>query len=322
MPGKLALRDLRADRRAFTLAEMLVSIAVLTLFVLIMSQLLNSEATIATLGNKRMDADSQGRSVLDRMAVDFGQMVKRSDVDYYLKGGTGGSQTGNDQIAFYSQVPGYYPPSGSQSPVSLVAYRVNSLSGAAAFNKLERMGKGLLWNGVSPSITPVVFSPLTISVSWPTATTNNSIDSDYEVAGPQVFRFEYYYLLKGQTVGGQTYLSILSYTPWDTRITGHTAINGFQDVSAIGVTIAVIDPQSRASVSDSQLATLAGQMLDFSLTMHPPPAGAPCGALGGAATQPGDLDAQWQCAVNTTSAVPRAAASAIRIYSRLFPIAR
>ena len=34
--------------------------------------------------------------------------------------------TGNDQIAFYSAVPGYYPPTGSQSPVSLVAYRVNS----------------------------------------------------------------------------------------------------------------------------------------------------------------------------------------------------
>jgi prepilin-type N-terminal cleavage/methylation domain-containing protein len=301
MPGKLARRDLRADRRAFTLVEMLVSIAVLTLFVLIMSQLLNSEATITTLGNKRMDADSQGRSVLDRMAVDFGQMVKRSDVDYYLKGGTGGSQTGNDQIAFYSQVPGYYP-SGSQSPVSLVAYRVNSLSGAAAFNKLERMGKGLLWNGVSPSITPVVFSPLTILVSWPAAT-NNSTDSDYEVAGPQVFRFEYYYLLKGQST---TNPSILSYTPWDTRI-GHNAVNGFQDVSAIGVTIAVIDPKSRVLVlEDSQhLGRLITEMHDFSQTM-----------------QPGDLDAQWESAVNATTAVPRAAASAIRIYSRLFSIAR
>jgi len=309
-------RFFRHDRRAFTLVEMLVSIVALTAFVLMVSRLVNSASTITTIGNKHMDVDSQARSVLDRMAVDFSQMVKRTDVDYFLKGAAGGTMTGNDQIAFYSQVPGYYPPSGSQSPVSLVAYRVNSLSGAAAFNKLERMGKGLLWNGVSPSITPVVFSPLTISVSWPTATTNNSIDSDYEVAGPQVFRFEYYYLLKGQTVGGQTYLSILSLTPWDTRITGHTALNAFQDVSAIGVTIAVIDPQSRVLVleDNAHLGKLIADMPDFSLNMH----------SGGTstATQPGDLDALWQSKVNATTAVPRAAASAIRIYSRLFPIAR
>ena len=304
MPGKVVRRDLQAHRHAFTLVEMLVSIAVLTLFLLVLSQLLNSAATITTLSNKRMDADSQGRLVLDRMAVDFGQMVKRSDVDYYLKGGTGGSQTGNDQIAFYSHVRGYYPPSGSQSPVSLVAYRVNSLSGATAFNKLERMGKGLLWNGVSPSSTPVVFSPQTISVNWPTATTNNSIDPDYEAVGPDVFRFEYYYLLIGQTVGGTIYPSTLSYTPWDTRIPGHDTVAGFRDVSAIGVTIAVLDPKSRVLVSDSQLGTLRGQMPDFSQTM-----------------QPGDLNGQWQSAVNATTAVPRAAASAIRIYSRIFPIA-
>jgi prepilin-type N-terminal cleavage/methylation domain-containing protein len=302
MPGKIVRSDSRAHHDAFTLVEMLVAMAVLTLFLLVLAQLLSSAATITTQSNKRMDADSQGRLVLDRMAVDFGQLVERPDVDYYLKGGTGGSQTGNDQIAFYSHVRGYYPSSGSQSPVSLVAYRVNSLSGATAFNKLERMGKGLLWNGVSPSSTPVVFSPQTISGSWPAAT-NNSVDSDYEVVGPDVFRFEYYYLLIGQTVGGTTYSSKLSYTPWDIRIPGHNAVAGFRDVSAIGVTIAVLDPKSRVLVSDSQLGTLRGQMQDFSQTM-----------------QPGDLDAQWQSAVNATTAVPRAAASAIRIYSRFFPI--
>ena len=71
---------------------------------------------------------------------------------------------GNDQIAFYSAVPGYYPSTGSQSPVSLVAYRVNAL------NQLEQMGVGLVWNGVSATDIPVVFLPLTISGTWPSAT--------------------------------------------------------------------------------------------------------------------------------------------------------
>src|SRR5437762_14198100 len=71
--------------RGFTLVELLVSLGVLSLLVLFVTSLVNSAATISTLGHKRMDADSQARQLLDRMAVDFAQMVKRSDVDYYLK---------------------------------------------------------------------------------------------------------------------------------------------------------------------------------------------------------------------------------------------
>ena len=143
-----------------------------------------------------MDADSQARQLLDRMAIDFAQLVKRSDVDFLAKGtvapnSVGGAMAGNDQIAFYSTVPGYYPSTGSQSPVSLVAYRINSQ------NQMERMGKGLVWNGVSTTDTPVVFMPITISATWPSYKQRFGPDR-YEVIGPQVFRFEYCYLLNGR----------------------------------------------------------------------------------------------------------------------------
>ena len=70
---------------AFTLAEILVALSVLTLLVLLLTQLLNHAAVVTTLGNKRMDADSQARPLFERMALDFAQIVKRSDVSYYLK---------------------------------------------------------------------------------------------------------------------------------------------------------------------------------------------------------------------------------------------
>src|SRR4051812_47443399 len=148
--------SLRHGRAAFTLAELVVSVGVLVVLVLLFTQLLKSTASITTLGHKQMDADSQARQVLDRVAVDFAQMVKRSDVDYFAKGtaapnSVGGTMAGNDLIAFFSAVPGYYPSTGSQSPVSLVAYRVNSNSVSPSYNKLERLGKGLVWNGVSSS---------------------------------------------------------------------------------------------------------------------------------------------------------------------------
>src|SRR6266513_643988 len=205
---------------AFTLAELLVSVGVLVLLVFLATQLLNSAATVTTLGQKQMDADSEARQLLDRMAIDFAQMVKRFDVDYYVKSNASVSsglrrvlQLGNDQIAFYSAVPGYYPATGSQSPVSLVAYRVNSNSTLSSYNKMERLGKGLVWNAVSTTDTPVVFMPIPVASplpslelpvpppdplptpAWPQAG-NMTTDPAYELVGPQVFRFEYYYVLR------------------------------------------------------------------------------------------------------------------------------
>src|SRR5437016_14121436 len=105
---------MRKRTYAFTIVELLVSVAVLVVLVLLVSRLFSSAATVTTSGNKRMDAEAQVRPLFQRMAIDFSQMIKRSDVDYYLKSAAS-APAGNDQIAFYSVVPGYYP-SGSQSP--------------------------------------------------------------------------------------------------------------------------------------------------------------------------------------------------------------
>jgi type II secretory pathway pseudopilin PulG len=324
---------------AFTLAELLVSMAVLVLLVLLFTQLLNSAATITILGHKQMDADSQARQLLDRMAIDFAQMVKRSDVDYYLKAPTNASDcgacgnrdwTGNDQAAFFSTVPGYFanatptptpaPTPIGTSPVSLVSYRVNSDSTSSSYNKLERMGKGLAWNGVSPgfipnsSWTPVVFLPQTIGGggpqppaggNWPAAVNSSAMDSSYEVIGPQVFRFEYYYLLNGQ---GTTNPPVFTDTPWDIRIPGHTSVSGMRDVAAIVADIAVIDPKSRVLLSVSQMEALAGAngqtspLADYANGMAP-----------------GELLAQWRAALDAnTVGLPRPAISGIRVYERYF----
>lgn len=280
---------MRKFSSASTIVELLASLAVLVVLVLLIAQLFSNASVVTTSGNKRMDADAQLRPLFDRMAVDFSQMVKRSDVDYYVKSSTT-AQVGNDQLAFYATVSGYYPSTGSQSPISVVGYRVNSTSGSASFNKFERMSKGLVWNGVSLSDTPVVFLPLTISATWPAATNGNS-DPDYELVAPYVFRFEYYYLLKNGS---------LSDTPWDASA-GHTSVSGMQDVAAVSVCLATIDPKSRVLISDSQLAALIGRLTNFSTSMTA-----------------GDLLNQWQTALNGTTDMPRPAISAVRFYERYF----
>ena len=281
---------MKKSELGFTLTELLVSIAVLVALVLLFSRLFVSASGLTTSGNKRMDADGQVRPLFERFAVDFAQMVKRSDVDFFGKGtvppnSVGGPMTGNDQLAFYSAVPGYHPSAVSPSPFSLVAYRIGA-------NKLERMAKALLWNGASATDTPFVYLPLTIAANW-VAATSDSLDADYELIGPYVFRFEYYYVLKSGT---------LSVTPWD-GTAGHPNVSGLQDVAAVQICLAALDPKSRHLMSDDHLNRLTQAMSDFSLAMGP-----------------GDLLAQWQGALNAATALPQPAIAAVRLYERSFSI--
>src|SRR5262247_2292559 len=119
----LFVARIRHSAGGFTLVELLVSIVVLVIIIFMVSQLMTSATAITRTGNKHFDTDTQARVVLDRMALDFAQMVKRTDVDYYIKqpnkynghgNGHGCGQgrngdKGSDQIAFYSEVLGYYP---------------------------------------------------------------------------------------------------------------------------------------------------------------------------------------------------------------------
>ena len=333
MNTRLSRGVIQHSGSGFTLVELLVAITALVVLMLMVSRLVDGTSKITSSGNKRIDTDTEARAVLDRMGSDIGNMLKRSDVDYWLKSGNGtyytnkrghtigkghvkGATTqGSDQIAFYSQVEGYKPTStpttfDQNSPVSLVVYRIHN-----TLYKMERMWKSLLWNGVSNengtnAIQPVLFSPtvpfppvLSIATNWPAATNTNT-DNDYEAIGPDVFRFEYYYLLKN----GQP-----SDTPWDTDTTLvplHTSVDGLKDVQAIVVAIALIDPKSRSLLTDQNLTDLEANFIDFKDVSAKP---------GNSAKKVGDVEYQWGIAINTNSAqVPIAANQAIRVYSRAF----
>jgi len=354
---------MRPRAAGFTLAELLVSIVVLVIITLMASQLMTSATSIARTGHKHFDTDTQARVVLDRMAVDFAQMVKRTDVDYYVKqkvykghgNGHGCGQgrnndLGSDQIAFYSEVPGYYPASYG-SPISLIAYRVNETNDVARYGRLERMAKGLLWNGVSNGIQnnspyPIVFATGQIDAScggnscpcngttgpwagpWSAAicNTNNSSDPDYEVIGPNVFRFEYYYLLKNGRVTDW---------PWDRfddtinrqKISDPPSI-GLSQVRSIAVSIAVIDPASRALVQQAASTNTAyGDIVDLAAEL--PDFKNSCGR-GNGQRSIGSLENQWKGVIESMAQTgqspdggklfPPEAAKGIRVYNRYFDL--
>jgi prepilin-type N-terminal cleavage/methylation domain-containing protein len=336
-----------ARAAGFTLIEIMVAVAVLVILILFVAQLTNSATAVARVGTKHMDADTQARTVLDRLGFDIGRMIRRNDLDYYIKGpasyighGNGhgwgnrlrAGQQGSDQCAFFASVPGYYPQTSGQGPISLVAYRINQNSTAASYLQMERMAKGLLWNGVvttnNPSSYPIVFLPTTISAisPWSAAVKDDnsgqSIDADYEVIGPQIFRFEYWYLLKS---------GILTDVPWDQAATpAHTWLNGWTDVQAIAVAIAIIDPASRTLIPSSTLLDMASDLDDFKT--------APGRGVGGQ-KKAGDVEYRWNTVLfgdpanlaNTSgilnrgtttagSTVPREVIKSIRVYVRYYDL--
>jgi Tfp pilus assembly protein PilV len=360
----------RSATAGFTLAEVLVSVFVLVLLTFMFAQLMTSTTGITRTHHKQFDTDTQARVVFDRMALDFAQMVKRTDVDYYVKqpifnghfnghgcGQSRGSDLTSDQITFYSHVPAYNPDpstysSTKQSPLSLIAYRVNESNNAARSGRLERMSKGLLWNGVSnntnsSAIYPIVYQTGQIdpncninscpcrftvppwSTAWKGAICNNNSngsDPDYEVIGPGVFRFEYYYILKNGRVTDW---------PWDrfddtgrTSILAPTSI-GLSRIEAIAVSIAVIDPQSRALIEQAAAANTAyGKILDLADAL--PDFKNTCGRGAGAQKSLGDLERQWKEQLdytvqhgqpqNSGKLFPSEAVKGIQVYNRYFDL--
>lgn len=296
-----------AQRHAFTLVEILVSITVLTLLVVLVSQLTNSTASIVTHNRKHMDADSQARLVFNRIALDIGAMVKRSDVDYSSFKSPTETQDGNDHFAFYSEGVGYFTGDPSsftgndRSAISLVSYAVLQDPARGGRMVLQRLSKALGWeadSGGGGKWRSMAFLPATLKGQWNDLFTK---DPDYTTVGSEVFRMEYTYLLKPDNSDpANPKPARLSTTPW--YIGSHSSVDGFRDVAAIVVAIGVLDSNSNVIV-DPNNTSLAKALRD--------------------AEDGKDIMSSWVSVINdpnfaTLANIPKPAASAVRVYQRYF----
>ncbi len=242
---------LRKSSPGFTMVELLVSIAVLVLLVLLISQLFNSATATATLSRTQIDADEAARLVFDRMGGDFAAMVRRTDVNYiFYKNGNSATSGSNDAMFFYSEAPGFMSASattqmvttGSASTMSLVGYRINQFNPYySGIPVLERLGESLTWGG-TPDSTGVLpggpvflptnffptsgsFSACTLPGNWtftlgqpPYNSQGNQADTThYQVLSDMVFRMEFCFLVKSGTYA-------LSGTSVTTAPTGYSNI--------------------------------------------------------------------------------------------------
>jgi hypothetical protein len=239
---------------AFTLAELMISISILSCLLLLVSQLISGVSNTTAHTGKLMDSDNQARLIFAKMAEDFRAILVRPDVNYYFK-----SQSGNDAFYFYSQAPGHI---ASEDPVgtsdstlnttSLVGYRVSDGVGGSNRAELERLGRGLHWidgesqNGNNGRATAVQFLPFLIKDAFSNAIAdayNNSSNPNtnlsatdvpqWDVVGDQVFRMEFCFLLKDGTFSSSP---VVKSSTAQCNLTASTAPGSGDDLSA-GYTI-------------------------------------------------------------------------------------
>jgi hypothetical protein len=314
--------------RGFTLAELLVSITVLVLLLIVCLQITTQTQDISIAGQKRLGADSEFRTVFDRIALDIAQMVKRPDVDCVLNHQANAAITINDSLFFYSEAPAVAVPSSTvqqQNSVSLVGYRINSQY------QLERLGMGLNWSATSANPnTGMVFltyanypvtqssipvSGSTLSTAFPTVVSNGSTDSNYHVIGPDIFRFDFCYLLNAYTdFSGAFHPAAYSNVPYNANL-GHISTTGIglTDVQAFVVTIAILD-------ATSQKAIPSGTSLSTAFGLFPNPKDSDL-----VSTPPVLPATTWQNVISSgtfsaSAGIPKGAANQVRIYQRAFPL--
>jgi type II secretory pathway component PulJ len=268
----VSLRLRQVLKGGFTLIEMLTATAVLILILALIIPMFNSLTSTTARSTETLAVDVVARQVLDRMGRDLAMMPLRQDLDYFLV-----KRDGNDEFNFLTRVPGVLPSGADTSPASgltLVGYRVVD-------GNLERMAVAQPFDALT-FLTHDSAGQL-VSNTGITRAMATTTDVNYHIHGQGVFRFELGFLLKDGSyatlpmdTSGNPGSSEPGFRRWTTSANHNfaevTVPDGpgnvtwralsWQDVTAIVVTLAVIDPVHSGRFTLADLQSAAAQFAD------------------------------------------------------------
>ncbi len=206
--------------------------SVLALLVVMTSQIVTSIIQVIGVSTDKMDALSQANIALNRLDTDLRRAMKRSDLLPYFN-----SQSGSDELWFYSHVPAYE----GERTLSVVAYRVHSTS-TSSVPVLQRGTTGSSWLA---SDTPAAVSFTQDATAHDVAVA----DADWQTVASGVFRME------------------IAFTD---RTTGafkkKPESADWSDVGGLLVTVAVLDARSRMPLGSNEASainSMASALVDF-----------------------------------------------------------
>lgn len=225
----------------FTLLELLVVMVVMTMFLLLTTTVSRDALSLHGSTKARLAADRHAAAFLRQFEADVSQRVNRPDTPPKIE-----KQPGNDTISLVTQRQGYaIRGPTAERRVSLVSYRI-------ARNMLERAASGYGFGKVPDRPAEKVG---TLALKEIPQTGPELPDAGaFQVIAPGIIRLEFSFLVREAD---------------RTTVTGRRPTDARQ-IIAVVATFAVLDPDRRAMLDDSQIGLIAAQFpdaADFSLPM-------------------------------------------------------
>jgi hypothetical protein len=238
---------------SFTLVEMLVAIAVLSLMIAAMAQMTQLVGSAWGQGSSRIDGATKSRAMLDLVVQDLQRGVFRGDIPSFLTGATSYNTNGATYFisgtytnAFYTRVPGIDKSSGvSVRDVSLVGYSLSTVNQGVDKISLERSDLDVPWTGGASQIA--FGSEAQFTSLLPTMTPRST--SAGVVGFQMMFRRQ-----DGSVIPSSSY-------------TGEDFVHG--PVVAIGVGVAIVGKLALTQMSSAQVAALSTQVSGITVTTSP-----------------------------------------------------
>lgn len=221
----------RNGAAGFTLMELMVTMAILTIILGMALQVTNSTRNSIRISEGKSVNDSYARKAFAQIGRDFSQIIARDDVRVELT-----SRSGNDKLAFLCNTRGL-DASGAIGDrlVSLVTYELEQDPREGVV--LRRGSNGHRFS--DPATQSLNLNPAVQFSSVPTP--------NVQTLSRNVIRFEVEYLVQG--------------TNGVTRENTFTG-NSISNLKGVVITLATLDDRGRRSVGPSRIETLAGRFPD------------------------------------------------------------
>jgi prepilin-type N-terminal cleavage/methylation domain-containing protein len=220
--------------QAFTLVELLVSLAVLSILVAILAQVVTLTSQAIDINSRKLDATGQARLFFDRLGADLAARPQRTDLGMILS-----NANGNDTIQFYTAANGY-GAAASRRQISFVSYGIGAPPSGTGPDCLIRESDGTDWTPAGTTavsfLAPPSFTPMALKPA----------NSNSDVLANGIFRMEFCYLLKNGANAG----------------TFTIALKPGEQYSAIVVGVAALDHKSLNLLTNKEVTTLAGYFHD------------------------------------------------------------
>ena len=217
----------------FTLLELLVVMVVMSMFLLLTTTVSRDALSLHGSTKARLTTDRHAAAFLRQFEADVSQRVNRADAPVRIE-----KQQGNDGISFVTLRQGYaIRGSTAERRVSLVSYRI-------AGNMLERAASGYGF-GKAPDRPDEKVGRLALK-EVPETGPEPPDPAAFQAIAPGVIRLEFSFLVRE---GDRTV--VLGRRPSDGR-----------QIIAVVATLAVLDPDRRGMLDDSQIGLIAAQFPD------------------------------------------------------------